>query len=112
VPRHTSDEFVAFLRSVVDTRARRRAIDIIVDNLSVHRTLKVRTFLAAHPTVRLHCTPTYSSWLSQAELWFSKIERDVIVRGIFTSVADVRRKLMRYVKHYEKSYADPARRIA
>src|SRR5437763_12965164 len=78
VPRHTSDEFVAFLTSVVDTQPRRRAIHIIVDNLSAHKTQKVRTFLAAHPEVRLHYTPTYSSWLNQVELWFSKIERDVI----------------------------------
>ena len=69
--------------------------------------------------VHLHYTPTYSSWLNQVELWFSKIERDVIARGIFTSVTDLRRKLMRYIKHYNKiatpirwSYADPSRRIA
>jgi len=79
---------VAFLQSVVDTQARRRAIHIIVDNLSAHKTQKVPTFLAAHPTVRLHYTPIHSSWLNQVELWFSRIERDVIARGIFTSVAD------------------------
>src|SRR5436305_878017 len=54
VPRHTSDEFVAFLTAVVATQPRRRAIHIIVDNLSAHKTQKVRTFLAAHPAVRLH----------------------------------------------------------
>jgi transposase len=119
VARHTSDEFVAFLQSVVATQSRRREIHIIVDNLSAHKTQKVRTFLAAHPTVHLHYTPTYSSWLNQVELWFSKIERDVIARGIFTSVTDLRRKLMRYIKQYNKtakpfrwSYADPTRRIA
>jgi transposase len=116
--RHTSDEFVAFLTAVADTQPRRRAIHIIVDNLSAHKTQKVRTFLAAHPRVHLHYTPTYSSWLNQVELWFSKIERDVIARGIFTSVTDLRRKLMRYIKQYNKtakpfrwSYADPTRRI-
>ncbi len=62
--RVTSDEFVAFLMSVVDTQPRRRAIHVIVDNLSAHKTRQVRTFLAAHPSVRLHCTPTYSSWLN------------------------------------------------
>src|SRR5262249_24108352 len=119
VPRHTSDEFVTFLESVVQTQPHHRAIHIIVDNLSAHKTQQVRTFLAAHPTVRLHYTPTYSSWLNQVERWFSKIERDVIPRGIFTSVTDLRRKLMRYIKQYNKaakpfrwSYADPTRRIA
>ena len=47
-------------------------------------------------------TPTYSSWLNQVELWFAKIERDVIARGVFTSVPDLKRKLMRYIRHYNK----------
>jgi len=46
--------------------------------------------------VRLHFTPTYSSWLNQVESWFSKLQRDVIDRGIFTSVADLKRKIIRY----------------
>ena len=41
--------------------------------LSAHKTQQVRTFLVAHPSVHLHYTPTYSSWLNQVELWFSKI---------------------------------------
>src|SRR5213596_3763098 len=65
VPHHTSEEFVTFLESVVDTQPRHRAIHVIVDNLSAHKTQKVRTFLAAHPAVQLHYTPTYSSWLNQ-----------------------------------------------
>ena len=58
--------------------------------------------LEMHPHVRLHFTPTYSSWLNQVELWFSKIERDVIARGVFTSVKDLSRKLMRYIRAYNK----------
>ena len=44
----------------------------------------------------------YSSWLNQVELWFAKIERDVIARGVFTSVPDLKRKLMRYIRQYNK----------
>ncbi len=50
----------------------------------------------------MHFTPTYSSWLNQVELWFAKIERDVIARGVFTSVPDLKRKLMRYIRQYNK----------
>jgi hypothetical protein len=46
----------------------------------------------------LHCTPTYYSWLDRVELCFGKIERDVIARGVFTSVSDLKRKLMRYIR--------------
>ena len=92
---------------------------MIADNLSTHKTQAVRTFLIEHPNVRLHFTPTYSSWLNQVELWFSKIERDLLARGIFTSVADLARKIRRYIRHYNKApkpirwaYRNPAHRIS
>jgi transposase len=43
----------------------------------------------------VHFTPTYASWLNQIELWFSKIQRDLLARGIFTSVAGLARKIRR-----------------
>jgi transposase len=74
--------------------------------------------VADHPRLHFHFTPTYSSWLNQVENWFSKIERDVIARGVFTSVEDLARKLMRYIKHHNQHpkpikwrYCDPSRRI-
>jgi DDE superfamily endonuclease len=76
---------------------------VIADTLSAHKSKPVMDFLAVHPKVHLHFTPTYSSWLNQVELWFSKIERDVIARGVFTSVSDLKRKLMRYIRQYKKS---------
>jgi transposase len=101
--RHTTEEFVAFLGQLVALEPKTRQIHIIVDNLATHKTQRVQQFLAAHPNVHLHFTPTYSSWLNQVELWFSKIERDVIARGIFTSVNDLARKLMRYIRHHNHS---------
>lgn len=116
--RHTSQEFVGFLGQVVAECRPQREIHIILDNLSAHKTQAVREFLAHHPHVRLHFTPTYSSWLNQVEIWFGKIERDVIARGVFTSVPDLARKLRRYINAYSASarpiqwkYSDPARRI-
>jgi len=116
--RHTSAEFVAFLGDIVANQPDQKEIHVICDNLSAHKTKKVDAFLEEHPTVRIHFTPTYSSWLNQVELWFGKIQRDVITRGVFTSVADLRRKLMRYIRYYNKKpktvkwkYVDPSRRI-
>src|SRR5437773_8837003 len=88
--RHTSAEFVAFLADLVVNHPRRRAIHLIADNFAAHKTKAVAAWLAAHPRVALHFTPTYSSWLNQIELWFAKIERDCLARGIFTSTADLR----------------------
>ena len=63
----------------------------------------MKAFLEEHPQVRLHFTPTYSSWLNQVEIWFGRIEREVIARGVFTSVRDLARKLMRYIRAYSKT---------
>lgn len=118
VPRHTSAAFVGFLDQVLATQPKRREIHVICDNLSAHKTHAVRDWLAAHPRVTMHYTPTYSSWLNQVELWFAKIERDCIARGIFTSTADLRRKLMQYIRLHNKTcrpfrwtYRSPKRRI-
>jgi transposase len=96
----------------------RQQIHILLDNLSAHKTLVVREFLQQNPRVRFHFTPTYSSWLNQVEIWFAKIEREVIARGIFTSVSDLARKLRRYINAYSANarpihwkYSDPTRRV-
>lgn len=60
-----------------------------------------------HPRVQLHFTPTYSSWLNQVEIWFAKIEREVIARGIFTSVPNRARKLRRYINANSANAPDP-----
>lgn len=116
--RHTSAEFVAFLEDLVARQPQQQSVHIICDNLSAHKTKAVCDFLARHPKVRIHYTPTYSSWLNQVEIWFAKIEREVIARGIFTSVPDLARKLRRYINAYSANarpirwkYADPSRRL-
>jgi transposase len=101
--RHTSAEFVAFLQEVVANVEPGRAIHIIADNLSAHKTKAVEGFLAAHPNIQLHYTPTYSSWLNQVEIWFSKIQRDLITRGIFTSKADLAGKIARDIRAHNKN---------
>jgi transposase len=117
-PRHTSAEFLRFLDQLLRTYPPRQEIHVILDNFSAHKTKAVAAWRAAHPQVHFHFTPTYSSWLNQAELWFAKIERELIARGIFTSVADLRRKLLQYIRQYNTtcrpfqwSYTDPTRRI-
>jgi len=116
--RHTSEEFVGFLDQVVGGCQPKQEIHVILDNLSAHKTAKVQAFLEEHPNVRLHFTPTYSSWLNQVEIWFGRIEREVIARGVFTSVRDLARKLMRYIRAYSKTarpfnwkYSDVQRRV-
>ena len=116
--RHTSAEFVDFLGHIVEKTPAKQEIHIVLDNLSAHKTQAVQEFLEKNPRVKLHFTPTYSSWLNQVEIWFAKIERDVIARGVFSSVRDLSRKLMKYIRAYAKSakpfrwtYSEARRRI-
>src|SRR6266852_6981291 len=116
--RHTSAEFVGFLEQVIAGCTPHQEIHIILDNLSAHKTNHVAEFLARTANVKLHFTPTYSPWLNQVEIWFARLEREVIARGMFTSVNDLARKLMRYIRAYSKTarpfkwkYTDVRRRI-
>jgi len=45
-----------------------RQIHVILDNYSTHK--KNHGWLAAHPNVHFHFTPTSASWLNQVEIWF------------------------------------------
>jgi transposase len=116
-PRHTSQEFVEFLNQAVAGR-RRKAIHVILDNLAVHKSPLVWTWLAQHPNVRFHFTPTYSSWLNQVEIWLGLITCDCIRRGIFRSVAHLVHQIKRYIRLYNRNaqpfrwtYRNPRKRI-
>jgi len=98
--------------------AQNQEIHVICDNVGSHKTPAVQEFLAKHPHVAMHYTPTYSSCLNQVENWFARIQRDVITRGVFTRTKDLDKKLMRYIRQCNKraaplkwKYADPRRRI-
>jgi transposase len=97
--RHTSAEGVAFLAELVSGQPRQREMHVIVDNLSAHKTERGQLFLQEHPQVKLPFTPTYSSWLNQVELGFSKNGRDVIARRVFSSVKALAKKLLRHIRH-------------
>lgn len=116
--RHTSEQFVRFLEDIVADHHEDQQIHVICDNVSSHKTALVETWLLLTPNVRIHYTPTYSSWLNQVEIWFAKIQRDVIARGIFPSTKDLDKKIMRYIREHNKhskpirwKYNNPKRRI-
>lgn len=116
--RHTSEQFVRFLEDIVADHDEDQQIHVICDNVSSHKTALVETWLLLTPNVHIHYTPTYSSWLNQVEIWFAKIQRDVIARGIFPSTKDLDKKIMRYIREHNKhskpirwKYTNPKHRI-
>jgi transposase len=100
-----SDNFVAFLADLVDQTPAGLDLHCIVDNLSAHSTPKVVEFLGEYPHVHLHYTPTHASWLNQVELFFSILERRLLRRGEFTSVDDLARRIIEFIKDYNRRAA-------
>src|SRR5712671_3796349 len=94
-PRHTAVEFLAFLRLLV-RRYPRRDLHVLLDNSSTHSTPAIQAWLATHPRVRFHFTPTGASWLNLVEVWFSILTRKSVRRGSFDTV----RALIRHIERY------------
>ena len=117
--RHTSAEFDAFLTDIAVSQPHGKEIHVVADNVSAHRTVRVKEFLRTQRTVHLQFSPSYSSWLTQMEQWLSKIEQDIDACAAQTSGADLKRKLMRHIrqcsgapKTVKWKYFDPVTRIA
>ena len=100
-----SDNFVEFLSDLVAQTPEGLDLHCIADNLSAHKTDKVADFLAGHPHVHLHYTPTHASWLNQVELFFSILERRLLRRGEFDSVDHLAERIIAFIKDYNRKAA-------
>ena len=59
--------------------------------------------------IRFVYLPKHTSWLNQIEIVFGVIMRKVIRRGNFTSVEDLRSKLLAFIEYFNKVFAKPFR---
>jgi len=59
--------------------------------------------------IRFVYLPKHSSWLNQIEVIFGVIMRKVIRRGSFTSVEDLRTKLLNFIAYFNRVFAKPFR---
>jgi transposase len=94
-PRHRHNEFLDFLKLVAKAYPRRQ-LHVVVDNYATHKHQRVQAWLASHPRVQLHFTPTYGSWLNLVEVFFAIIERQALRRGDFISVEELVTAIRRF----------------
>ncbi len=87
-PRHRNGEFVAFLKQVAKAHPRVK-LHVVCDNYGTHSHPNVKGWLAKHPRITMHFTPTGASWMNLVEVFFGIITRQAIRRGTFTSVPDL-----------------------
>lgn len=57
--------------------------------------------------IRFVYVPKHTSWLNQIEIWFSILVRRVIRRGNFTSVKDLREKILAFITYFNDTLAKP-----
>ena len=107
--RHRATEFRRFLAQIDRATPPDLALHLIVDNSSTHTTDAIGEFLAAHPRIHLHFTPTSASWLNAVESWFGQVERRALRRGVFTSVTEVRDAIRRFIDAHNAYAAKPFR---
>lgn len=100
--RRRHQEFLELLQAL---RARwpRGTLIIVLDNLSIHTTPEVQTWLREQAgRVRFEFLPLHASWLNQIELWFSILERQALRRASDASYPARAARIYRFTRHWNR----------
>jgi putative transposase len=136
-PTRTEADFLAHIQRTVAGDPTVTRWHFVVDNLDIHQSeslvrlaaaasgleldlgkkgktgvlarRRTRAAFLADPAHRIvfHYTPVHSSWLNQIELWLSILARKVLKRGSFTSVDDLRERVLGFIAYYNRTMAKP-----
>ena len=95
--KHTHRQWLGFLRQIEAETPARLQLHLIVDNYSTHKHPRVQAWLARHPRVQIHFTPTSSSWMNLVERFFRDLTEDVVRQGSFTSTRELANAIFTYL---------------
>jgi transposase len=93
-------EFLAFMDQLVAELpgCPGREIHAILDNYCIHK--RNAEWLAAHPAVTFHFTPTSASWLNRVEIWFGILSRKALKDASFHNVEQLREAIEAFIAAY------------
>jgi transposase len=95
------EEFLQFMDQIVAETNAEQELHVILDNYCTHK--KCDAWLAKHPSVHFHFTPTSASWLNQVEIWFGILSRKAL-RGLNArSTAELGQAIEAFVEAYAKN---------
>jgi len=87
-----------FLNEVVADTPDDKEVYIILDNYCTHK--KNDGWLAAHPNVKFHFTPTSASWLNQVQIWFGILSRKALRGASFCSTGQPTKAIADFIAAY------------
>jgi transposase len=94
-----SETFLKFMDEVAARHPRQR-LCVVMDNLNTHGNEAARQWLARHPRISFHYTPTHASWVNLIECFFSILTRQGLQQAVHFSA----RELTRFLKNYFRAY--------
>jgi hypothetical protein len=133
----TEADFLAHVQAVVASDPSATRWHFVVDNLDTHRSASLVRWVAAESDldgdlgvkgesgvlhnrqsraaflseashrIVFHYTPKHCSWLNQVEIFLSILARKLLKRGSFTSVADLKAKVLSFIDYYNRTMAKP-----
>jgi transposase len=136
-PSRTEADFLAHVQAVVASEMQATRWHLVVDNLDIHRSESLVRWVAQESDLEIelgekgksgilhnrqsraaflsdkthrivfHYTPKHCSWLNQIEIWFSILVRKLLKRGSFTSVEDLKAKVLDFIAYYNRTMAKP-----
>lgn len=100
------EDFLGFMDAIIAETPADTELHVILDNYCTHK--RCDAWLAQHPNVHFHFTPTSASWLNQVEIWFGILSRKALRGASFKSIEDLRQAIEDFVAAYNPS-ASPFR---
>ena len=96
-------EFLDFMDQVLAElpESDQKEIHVVLDNYCIHK--KNDDWLATHPNVTFHYTPTSASWLNQVEIWFGILSRKALKNASFKSLEELRTAIERFIEAYRQN---------
>src|SRR5277367_770558 len=101
--RHRHQEWLKFLKVIDDITPSEKQLHLIADNYATHKHPQVQRWLARHPRVHMHFTPTSASWLNMVERFFRDLTDKRIRRGVFHDAEDLIMAILDYIDNYNRA---------